>query len=201
MSVSRQLGRLTLAAAMLVLALPETARAQIYSWTDSSGSVHFTDYPRHEGFSPYQIKPIRPIPWPTGRFISTRAWDGLISRMAREQSVAPALIKAVIHAESAFNPRAVSRKGAMGLMQLMPQTSRSLGVDDPFNPWQNIDGGTRYLRTMLNLFPGEPQLALAAYNAGVETVKRFQGVPPYPETRTYVRRVMRLYKRYHADFP
>ncbi len=109
MLVSRQIGRLMLVAALLALALPATARAQIYSWTDPSGSVHFTDYPRHEGFSPYQIKPIRPIPQPTGRFISTRAWDGLISRMAREQSVAPALVKAVIHAESAFNPRAVSR--------------------------------------------------------------------------------------------
>ncbi len=183
------------------LALPLPLHAQVYSWTDPSGLIHFSDHPRHAGFAPHQIKPLRPIPWPKSGSVTTRAWDGLISRMAREQRVEPALVKAVIHAESAFNPRAVSVKGAQGLMQLMPATSRALGVDDPFSPWQNIAGGTRYLRSMLQVFPGKPQLALAAYNAGVETVKRYRGVPPYPETRTYVTRVMRLYKRYHADFP
>ncbi|MEE9279158.1 MAG: lytic transglycosylase domain-containing protein [Myxococcota bacterium] len=188
-----------LAAAILLVGLAGSATGQIYSWTDASGSIHFTDDPRHEGFSPHELKPVRPMPL-ASRFVPTRAWDGLISRMARKQSVSPALVKAVIHAESAFNPRAVSRKGAMGLMQLMPETSRELGVDDPFNPWQNIAGGTRYLRAMLQLFPGDPQLALAAYNAGVDTVKHYRGIPPFPETRTYVKRVMNLYKRYHADF-
>lgn len=187
-------------ALVALLALPCGAGAQVYSWTDSSGGVHFTDNPRHGGFVPHEFVSVRPMPPGSRRLVSTRAWDGLISRMARAQEVSPALVKAVIHAESAFDPRAVSQRGAMGLMQLMPQTSRALGVDDPFNPWQNIAGGTRYLRAMLELFPGETQLALAAYNAGVTTVKRYRGVPPYPETRTYVRRVMNLYKRYHADF-
>ncbi len=185
---------------LAALALPVASQAQVYSWTDPDGSIHFSDHPRHAGFTPHELRPVRPMPRPRRAFVPTRAWDGLISRMAREQSVSPALVKAVIHAESAFDPRAVSCKGAKGLMQLMPRTSRSLGVDDPFNPWQNIDGGTRYLSAMLELFPGEPQLALAAYNAGVEPVRRYKGIPPYPETRTYVKRVMNLYKRYHADF-
>ncbi len=184
---------------LVALALPAVSHAQVYSWTDPDGSIHFSDHPRHEGFTPHELKPIRPMPRPR-RVFPTRAWDGLISRLAREQSVSPALVKAVIHAESAFDPRAVSRKGAKGLMQLMPRTSQSLGVDDPFNPWQNIAGGTRHLSAMLQLFPGQPQLALAAYNAGVGAVRRYKGIPPYPETRTYVRRVMNLYKRYHADF-
>ena len=106
----------------------------------------------------------------------------------------------MIAAESGFDAGAVSRKGAQGLMQLMPDTARDLGVDDVFDPWQNIDGGTRYLGAMIERFPGELKLAVAAYNAGPEAVKRHKGIPPYEETRTYVARVLRLYKKYHADF-
>jgi soluble lytic murein transglycosylase-like protein len=104
--------------------------------------------------------------------------------------VDPALIKAVIKAESNFNHRAVSKKGARGLMQLMPATASSLHVQDSFHPESNIEGGVRYLRYLLNYFSGNLHLALAAYNAGENAVIRYGGIPPYPETQIYVRRVL-----------
>src|SRR5258706_584961 len=93
-----------------------------------------------------------------------------------------------------------SSKSVSGATQLMAATADQLGVDDAYDPWQNIDGGTRYLCEMIDRFPGELELALAAYNAGPETVRQFQGVPPYAETRGYVKRVLKLYEKYHADF-
>jgi len=106
----------------------------------------------------------------------------------------------VIHAESRFHPKAVSRAGARGLMQLMPATADELGVDDPFDAWQNIEGGTRYLGQLVRRFEGDIHLALAAYHAGAANVQRYGGVPPYRETRRYVKRVLTLYRRYDADF-
>ncbi|MCB1035234.1 MAG: lytic transglycosylase domain-containing protein, partial [Acidobacteria bacterium] len=101
------------------------------------------------------------------------------------------LVQAVVQVESGYNPNALSNKGAMGLMQLMPETARSLSVSDPYDPEENLRGGTLYLRQMLDRF-GDLQMALAAYNAGPTAVERYQAVPPYPETRTYVRRVLTL---------
>ena len=119
------------------------------------------------------------------------AFDPLIERIAGEQSLSPALLRAVIKAESNFHPEVVSPKGAMGLMQLMPATAASLGVSNPFDPAQNIDGGARYLRQLLDQFGGDQRQALAAYNAGPGAVLRYHGVPPFPETRQYVERVLR----------
>jgi len=126
-------------------------------------------------------------------------YDEMIARVASEQALSPALLKAVVAAESHFNPRAVSRAGAQGLMQLMPETARLLGVEDPFAPEENLRGGGRYLRSLFDRY-GDLTRALAAYNAGPEAVDRYGGLPPYRETRDYVERVLTYYRTYHGDF-
>ncbi len=117
-----------------------------------------------------------------------------IDQHAREAGLEPKLVQSVIQAESAFDRYAVSRKGAQGLMQLMPATARQLGVKDPFDIDQNLKGGTRYLRKMIDRYDGDLVLTLAAYNAGPEAVERYEGVPPYRETRNYIRHVLNLYR-------
>ena len=114
----------------------------------------------------------------------------LIRQAARRHGVSADLIRAVVAVESGFDPRAVSPKGARGLMQLMPATAGELNVDNVYDPAQNLDGGTRHLRSLLDRFDGDLRLALAAYNAGSEAVRRHGGVPPYPETREYVQKVL-----------
>lgn len=121
-----------------------------------------------------------------------------INTLAVEHGLDPKLVKAVIRAESAFNPSATSPKGAMGLMQLMPGTAMDMGVQDPYHPLQNIKGGIGYLKEMLRLFDNNLVLALAAYNAGPNAVKQFGGVPPYDETRQYIQRVLQYYSHYKS---
>jgi soluble lytic murein transglycosylase-like protein len=125
------------------------------------------------------------------------AYRGDIHAAATLTGVDPALLRAVIHAESGFDPRALSYRGAQGLMQLMPATAFALGVGNAFDPAQNISGGARYLAGLLAQYHGDRKLAAAAYNAGESAVKKYGGVPPYPETRVYVKRVGVLYRRYH----
>jgi soluble lytic murein transglycosylase-like protein len=117
----------------------------------------------------------------------------LIDRNAGSQQLDPRLVKAVIQVESGYNPRALSKAGAMGLMQLMPETARDLSVRDPYDPNENLRGGTAYLRQLIDRFKGSVELALAAYNAGPEPVERHGGIPPYAETRDYVRHILSLY--------
>jgi len=123
----------------------------------------------------------------------------IIREAAARYGVDEALIAAVIEAESQFNPRAVSRRGAQGLMQLMPDTAASLGVEDPFSPRENIDGGVRHLRSLMDRFDNNLPLALAAYNAGHVAVINHRGIPPYPQTQAYVSRILRRLERHGAD--
>lgn len=126
--------------------------------------------------------------------VSRTDFDEIIARQAKANGLETALLRAVIQAESNFDPRAMSPQGAMGLMQLMPATAAALGVSDPFDPEQNIAGGARYLRQQLDRF-GDLSLALAAYNAGPGNVARYHGLPPFPETQAYVSRVLATLSR------
>jgi len=181
----------------LALAAPAFAGGTIYKFVDADGVVHFTNHPADRRYVP--IEPPKRLGRRRTRVPSYVGYDGLISLTARQHKVSPALVKAVIAAESLFDPSAVSHKGAQGLMQLMPATAAELGVRDPMRADDNVEGGTRYLREMLDRY-GDMVHAVAAYNAGPTAVDRYRGVPPYPETRDYVQRVMTYYRHYHGDF-
>jgi soluble lytic murein transglycosylase-like protein len=143
--------------------------------------------PAEPGISPDNREFLR------GRAMSSRELDGIIEEAAHRHNVDTNLVRALIKVESNFNPRAVSNRGAMGLMQLMPATARSLNVSNPFDPQQNVDAGVRHLRGLLDNYQGDVVLSLAAYNAGSGAVARNHGVPPYAETRKYVRKITELY--------
>jgi soluble lytic murein transglycosylase-like protein len=128
------------------------------------------------------------------KLTTSKNYNSLIRKAASKYQVEPDLIKAVIKTESNGNYRAVSKKGAMGLMQLMPTTANDMSVSNPYNPEQNIEGGTKYLRLLLDKFNGDLTLALAAYNAGPKVVEKYGNVPPYSETKNYVKKVFSLYK-------
>ncbi len=127
-------------------------------------------------------------------------FDPLIRQLAAQYSVDAALVKAVVHTESFFNPQAKSRKGARGLMQLMPQTAALYGVSDSYDPEQNLEAGVKHLRYLLDKYPSKLPHALAAYNAGETAVQSYDGIPPYPETRRYVRKVLDYQTYYRAWF-
>ncbi len=193
-----------LLAALLPLGLASAeAGAAVYRYVDDRGVIHFTNVPED---GRYEWIPTSPSAI-TERQRARRAvdapvedaYDHLIVRAARNNRVEPALVKAVIAAESNFNPEAVSHKGARGLMQLMPETAVEMGINDPMIPAENVLGGTRYLRRMIDRY-GDWERALAAYNAGPEAVDRYGGIPPYRETQDYVRRVLTYYRTYHGDF-
>lgn len=125
----------------------------------------------------------------------TEYWE-LILKASQEHQIEPALIKAIIMAESSYNPRAESKRGAKGLMQLMPNTAQALGIDDIYDPSHNINGGTKYFRFLLDKFNGNVNIALAAYNAGLTNVQRYNGIPPFESTRQYIKKVA-LYRKYY----
>lgn len=166
--------------------------ADIYIYIDSHGVMHFTNTPTSDNFKLYMREtPSRPALSP-----NSRIYDDVIAEAANQTGLSSSLLKAVIHVESYFDPRAVSRKGAMGLMQIMPGNLGLLNITDPFDPWQNIMGGAQYLKAMLEQFDGQLPLALAAYNAGPTAVTRHNGIPPFQETREYVQKVMRFFNFY-----
>ncbi len=121
--------------------------------------------------------------------------DEIIETFAQKYDIDGDFIKAMIKQESGFNPKATSKKGAMGLMQLMPSTAKSLGVVDAYNPWENIEGGVKYIKGLMDRFNNDEKLALAAYNAGPNAVKRYGGIPPYKETQNYVKSIMSTYEK------
>jgi soluble lytic murein transglycosylase-like protein len=198
-------GRSALLVAALLTVTPAVAEAQtgapgarfvragveIYTWRDPAGNLVLSDRPKDPSAQAYRIAraglftPARPTNRRAAQF------DGLIEEHAIANAVNPALVRAVIQAESAFNPRARSHKGAMGLMQLMPGTAAELGVRDPYDPGENIRGGVTYLKQLLTKYAENESLALAAYNAGPTAVARYGTIPPYRETRNYVEKIRR----------
>ena len=176
----------------------------LYRYTGPDGTVHFTNIPTDGRFHRIFMTERGLVRDGVGRLQfggipEFEGYDRLILSASDAYDVDPALVKAVIAAESNFDPRATSSKGAQGLMQLMPRTARGLGVNDPYSPQDNVLAGARYLREMLDRY-GDMTRALAAYNAGPTAVDRYRGVPPYRETQKYVSRVLHYYRGYHRDF-
>ena len=189
---------------LLTLLISNEVVADIYKFTDTDGRVYYTDEPRHSLYK-------RIIKSKTFRYsnsnnyhVKVHAFSGankkrftdLIEQTANRYQVDAKLVHAVIQTESAYNSSAQSPKGAVGLMQLMPDTARRFGVSDRNDPDQNVDGGTRYLKHLINLFNPNLDLAVAAYNAGENAVIRYNNsIPPYPETQNYVKQVLALYNQ------
>jgi soluble lytic murein transglycosylase-like protein len=188
-----------------ILWAPALAVAQVYKWVDEDGVVTFSNIapPTDQEyqvlrFPCYASDPkCRAVSWDKVP-LNTQAYRREIQSAASYNALEESLIRAIIHAESAYQPDARSPKGAQGLMQLMPETAAELEVADPFDPGENIDGGARYLAQLLSEFDGDLDLAAAAYNAGPNAVYQHGGIPPFDETREYVRRVKILYKRYRG---
>ncbi|MDI6754419.1 MAG: lytic transglycosylase domain-containing protein [Thermodesulfobacteriota bacterium] len=177
------------------LAHPSFSSADIYKYVDEEGVVHFTNVPTDGKFK--LVLREKPVQFQLGP--AFEKYDLTIWRASERHSVDYALIKAVIKAESNFNPKAVSRVGAKGLMQLMPRTAYAFQVNDSFHPDHNIEGGVRYLRYLLNLYQGNLYTVLAAYNAGEKAVFTYNGVPPYKETRTFIGRVLHYFQHYNRE--
>lgn len=179
----------------------QPAAAGIYAFADANGVIHYTNmpsYPRYAGMKQlsYLPGPAARQGWPADR----QRFSPLVAQAARDYQLDQALLHAVITAESGYDPYAVSDRGAVGLMQLMPQTAQRYGVRNPRDPAQNIRGGARYLRDLMEKFDNNLTLTLAAYNAGEQAVVRHGNrVPPYHETRSYVPRVLGFYREYQRN--
>jgi len=203
--------------ALFMSLLSKGSVADVYKFVDSTGHVFYTDKPKHSGYK-IVLRSLPAFSFVSNNVGKTRsmskvAWRAspqlsasraqkqeelapIINAAAYKYDLDPALLHAVIRAESGYNPGAVSHKGAAGLMQLMPATASRYGVHDRFDPQENIEGGARYLSDLLGMFPSNVKLAVAAYNSGENTVKRFGNqVPPITETQNYVERVLSYYNR------
>ena len=183
-----------------VVADSSLAYADIYKYTDKNGHVYFTDRPKHKKYK--VIIRTRPKSYNAAlkvMAVNKKKHTPIILAAAKKYQVDAALIHAVIRAESAYDASAISSAGAVGLMQLMPGTAKQYGATNRTNPKQNVFAGTRYLKYLMSLFPQDLKLAIAAYNAGENTVKRYKNkIPPYPETQKYVRRVLLFYQKSHV---
>ncbi|MDQ1331825.1 MAG: hypothetical protein QG578_2095 [Thermodesulfobacteriota bacterium] len=180
--------------------LPAFAVGDIYKFIDENGVVHFTNVPANPSYQ-YRLfikdynsrKPLRISSY------SPDVYDDMITEASRRHGIAFPLLKAVIKVESDFNPRAVSRAGALGLMQIMPVNAKAFGMRDPFDPRENILTGTQYFRELLERFNGKLHLALAAYNAGPTVVDRYNSIPPIKETEDYVEMVMKYFRHFKKN--
>jgi soluble lytic murein transglycosylase len=180
---------------LLIVSIASSGDADIYMYIDDQGVMHFTNAPT-ESDRDYKVY-IRERPSRSKTFYSSDEYDDLITVASQAYGVDSRLVKAIIKAESDFNPEAVSTKGAMGLMQIMPENLKHLEIQNPFDPQENIMGGTRYFKYLYNRFDGELALSLAAYNAGPTAVDNYnKTIPPYRETEQYVQRVMTYYRNY-----
>ena len=177
----------------LALGFCPLASADVYRYKDKDGVWHFTNVQKDTRYTLF----IRSKDKKPSQYIEE--YEGIITQATRRFNVDPSLVKAVIKAESNFDQRAVSRKGAQGLMQLMPPTADAMEVSNPFNPEENIFGGTRYLSLLLKRFRQDKTLAIAAYNAGPEAVETHGGVPPFPETESFVAKVLDFHKQYASS--
>lgn len=175
--------------AVVFLAGVSEGYGKIYVYIDQNGDLFYTNSPTVSNNKVY----VKKRPSPALRNKVPGRYDHLVTRASKRYGLSPSLIKAVIKVESDYNPKAVSKTGAMGLMQIMPENARHMNLHNPYNPSDNIMAGTRYLKRLLNRFEGKLILALAAYNAGPGKVDRFESIPPYQETETYVARVMTYY--------
>jgi soluble lytic murein transglycosylase-like protein len=200
----KQPARLVLAAVAFVGTFAGTTRADVYFYKDTAGVYHFSSV-RVPGSQPFH--PVKPFDRPGKVTVApavlsakdTGAFDEIIGEFSQKYGVEPALVKAVIRAESGFNRFAVSRKGARGLMQLMPKTARMHGVRNVYDARENIRGGVQHLKMLLGRHRQNLPHVLAAYNAGSDPVQRYRGIPPYRETRDYVARVLRFRQQYLRD--
>lgn len=178
---------------VIILFIVDVSSGDIYRYRDKNGVWHFTNIKNDKRYKLY----IRTSLKEPADYI--REYSTIINQASRRFGIESSLIKAVIKAESDFDYKAVSRKGARGLMQLMPKTMDQMEVKDPFNPEENIFGGTRYLSLLLERFNNDKKLALAAYNAGPERVEEYQGVPPFPETKSFISKVLNYYFKYKSE--
>jgi soluble lytic murein transglycosylase len=178
---------------VIILFIIDVSSGDIYRYRDKNGVWHFTNIKNDKRYKLY----IRTSLKKPADYI--REYSTIINQASRRFGIESSLIKAVIKAESDFDYKAVSRKGARGLMQLMPKTMDQMEVKDPFNPEENIFGGTRYLSLLLERFNNDKKLALAAYNAGPERVEEYQGVPPFPETKSFISKVLNYYFKYKSE--
>ena len=180
------------------LSIASNVHSDIYRYTDQEGVIHITNVPTEANVPYVLVMREKRVTFKIAGTMST--YDPIIEKVSEKYDIDSTLVKAIIKAESNFNNRAVSPVGAKGLMQLMPATAASLQVDDSFHPENNIEGGVRYLRYLLNLFNGNLPLVLAAYNSGENTVMRYNNmIPPYRETRTYVKRVLHYLEQYRKE--
>jgi soluble lytic murein transglycosylase-like protein len=192
--------------ATLLAASAAAAHSQIYTYVDADGLRHYTDVPDNNRYRLLILSP-RDRTASGDRYdamllAKAGRYDSIIERAATAASVEPNLLRAVIVVESGFNSRAVSKRGAMGLMQLMPATATRFGVSNPYDPLQNVHAGARYLKFLIDRFGQDVRLALAAYNAGEDAVDRNGGqIPPFSETMAYVPRVLRIYQMLRNQQP